>query len=144
MIKSCATHLVQFVEPHPSLKELAEDLLAPDLLKNNSIPNWFNYAVAEGILKVAQINVDDKPTAICWYKIDGSKLVIEMIKSISKVCAVGFTWYQCPEITAAFDNLAKRCNCDTIEARTRRKSVLTSLIPLGWIPESINIQRKVS
>src|SRR4051812_16265582 len=99
--------LVDFVKPLPFLKEMAEDILSPLLLVNGSIPHWFKYAVQEGILECLQINDNGEPMAIVYFHVSGSKLVIDMIQSITKVPEFGKSWYADPAYTAAFAKLAK-------------------------------------
>ena len=140
---AAVARLVEFVKPQPFLKEMAEDILSPLLLVNGSIPHWFKYAVEEGILDCAQINDNGVPMAIVYFHVSGSKLVVDMIQSITEVPAFGKSWYADPTYTAAFAKLAQSRNCTHLEARTSRKAVLSLLSRFGWEAESINIVKKV-
>lgn len=131
-----ATRVMEFVHDPETITK-AEELLGPLLEENDCDTNFFSWCVLQGKMEVRAIRYEGIPVAAVWFRVEGVKLVISMLKSVVN--------YKLPYDLGdkAFVALAKSRGCTIIEGKTRRRAHMKQLEQLGYTAESINVVKRL-
>lgn len=129
--------MVALLPAEPKTVERAEEKLGVIFQRVKGDSQRLRVLTDSGVLSTFQVNHCGRPVAVCWYRTESERLIVDTL------CAIVDDETTLPVACEAMKRVAIASNCKQIEGTTLRAGMAQQLIGMDWYPVGITIRKDI-